>query len=173
MFPICGWPSLARPGEQSGTSILWRQERMRVAGTGPEASHIERSLRCRLPIIDFAHKTRVVGDPAVAAVLAALDMTAKGGGAAGLDRCHHLELAEAHVACVGGAPGGAMVAEDVRNLEPGTGHGGRPLKPAARASAPSAASIGRAGSSLPGWCWWRRGCRWRWCRAWRGRAGPG
>ena len=39
--------------------------------------------------------TAVVGDAAVAAVLARLDMAAEGGGAAGLDRRHHLQLAEA------------------------------------------------------------------------------
>jgi len=37
---------------------------------------------------------RVVGDPAVAAILAALDMAAKDGRAAVLDSRHHLELAK-------------------------------------------------------------------------------
>src|SRR5271165_1747709 len=43
----------------------------------------------------------VVGDAFVRAVLAALDVSAERGGAAGLDRRHDLQLAEAHMAGVG------------------------------------------------------------------------
>ena len=43
--------------------------------------------------------------------------------AAVLDRAHHLQLAEAHMAAVGFTPGGTVVAEDVRDLQSGTGHG--------------------------------------------------
>ena len=53
----------------------------------------------------------------MAAVLAGLDMTAKGGGAAVLDRRHHLQLGEAQVPCMGGAVGGAGSTEDVGDLE--------------------------------------------------------
>ena len=45
---------------------------------------------CRLTITKFAHKARVVGNPTVAAILTALDMTAEGGRAAVLDGRHHL-----------------------------------------------------------------------------------
>ena len=55
------------------------------------------------------------------AVLAALDVAAERGGAAGLDRPHDLELAEAHVAGVGLAPRRTMSAKDVGDLEAVTG----------------------------------------------------
>ena len=61
----------------------------------------------------------------MAAVLAALDMAAKGGCAASLDGRHDLELAEADVAGMGRAPGGPVSAKDVGDLERGT-HGGQP-----------------------------------------------
>jgi hypothetical protein len=59
----------------------------------------------------------VVGNPAVAAVLAALDMTAEGCRAALLDGRHHLELGEADVPSIGLAPGGSMAMEDVCDLQ--------------------------------------------------------
>ena len=55
----------------------------------------------------------------MAAVLAALDMTAESGGAAGLDGRHDLELAEAEVAGMGRPEGRAVSAEDVGDLEQG------------------------------------------------------
>jgi len=71
----------------------------------------------QLPITRSAHKAGVVGDAAVAAVLAGLDVTAKGCGAAVFDRGHHLHLAEAQMAGMGRAPGGAMTMEDVGDLQ--------------------------------------------------------
>jgi hypothetical protein len=64
----------------------------------------------------MAVATRVVGDPAVAAVFAALDMTAEGGRTAVLDGRHHLELAKAEMPGVGFAPDGPVAMEDVRDL---------------------------------------------------------
>ena len=61
----------------------------------------------------------VVGDAAVAAVLAAFDMAAERGRAAGLDRRHHLELGEAHMAGMRRSPGWSMTMEDVGDLERG------------------------------------------------------
>ena len=55
-------------------------------------------------------------------VLAARDMATERRRAAALDRTHDLELAKAHVAAVGIAPSGPVVAEDVRNLQSWTGH---------------------------------------------------
>jgi hypothetical protein len=59
----------------------------------------------------MAIATGVVGDPAVAAILAALDVAAERGRAAALDGRHHLELAEAQMPGIalpscsqGGAP---------------------------------------------------------------------
>jgi hypothetical protein len=82
----------------------------------------------QLPITGSAHKTTVVGDRGVCTVLAACDMPTESRGAAVLDGAHHLQLAEAHVASVGIAPGGSVVAEDVRDLESRTGHECRPLR---------------------------------------------
>jgi hypothetical protein len=42
--------------------------------------------------------------------------------AAALDRAHHLHLAEAHMTGVGATPGGAEVAEDIRDLQSWTRH---------------------------------------------------
>ena len=61
----------------------------------------------------------VVGDALVAAVRAGLEMTAKGGGAAVLDRRHDLELLQAQVPGLGGAVGGTGGPQDVGDLERG------------------------------------------------------
>ena len=55
-------------------------------------------------------------------VLAARDMAAERCRAAVLDRGHHLELAEAHMAGIGSAPCRSMAAEDIRDLQLRTGH---------------------------------------------------
>ena len=73
--------------------------------------------------------TAVVGDAAVAAVLARLDMAAEGRGAAGLDRRHHLQLAEAEMTGMGRAPGGAMAMEDVGDLQRRAAHRRRVRRP--------------------------------------------
>ena len=67
----------------------------------------------------------VVGDLAVRALLAARDMTAERRRAAALDRRHHLQLAEAHMAGVGSAPCRAVAAEDIRDLQSRTRHARR------------------------------------------------
>ncbi len=94
-----------------------------------ETDGILREAAHQLPITEFAHKAAVVGDAAVAAVLAALDVAAQGGGAAGLDGRHDLELGEADVTGMGRPPGGSVTAEDVGDLESGA-HGGQPPGPA-------------------------------------------
>ena len=68
----------------------------------------------------------VVGDAGVAAALAGLDVASERRGATGLDGRHHLELAEADVAGLGGAPGRTVPAEDVGDLQRGTRHRIRP-----------------------------------------------
>ena len=55
-------------------------------------------------------------------ILAARDMSAEPPSAAALDRTHHLQLIEAHMAAVGLAPSGAVVAEDVRDLQSWSNH---------------------------------------------------
>jgi hypothetical protein len=64
----------------------------------------------------------VVGDAGVAAVLAALDVSAQRGGATGLDGRHHLELGEVDVPGVHRPPGRSMPAEDVGDFQRGS-HG--------------------------------------------------
>jgi len=59
----------------------------------------------------------VVGDAQVSAGLAAFDMAAQRRRSAALDRRHDLELAEAHMAGVGGTPSRPAVAEDVPHLD--------------------------------------------------------
>src|SRR5215468_10838191 len=123
---------------------------------------------CRaLALGTMAVAARVVGNPAVAAILAALDMAAEGRRATLFDRRHHLELAEAHMPGIGSAPGGSMAMKDVCDLQPWPAHGRRAT---ARFSAflRSVARAGRAGWSPCGSSW-RRGCKGPWCRAWHGR----
>ena len=57
------------------------------------------------------------GRMAALAVLAARNVAAERRRAAALDCTHHLQLAEAHVPAVGVTPSGAVVAEDVRDLD--------------------------------------------------------
>src|SRR6266850_4592188 len=61
--------------------------------------------------------TGVVRDLRMAArrVLAARDMPAERRRAAALDRTHDLQLIEAHMAAIGLAPSGTVVAEDTRH----------------------------------------------------------
>ena len=64
----------------------------------------------------------VVGNGRVATVLAAHDMPAEDRRAAALDRRHHLQLLEAHMAGVGLTPRRAIAAEDIRDLQRRTRH---------------------------------------------------
>ena len=77
----------------------------------------------------------------MATVLAALDMGAEGGGAAGLDGRHDLELAKADVAGMGRAPGGPVSAEDVGDLERWSHRGQPPGLGASSMGAPGRAPI--------------------------------
>ena len=55
-------------------------------------------------------------------VLAARDVATERRRAAALDCAHHLQLVEARVATVGLAPGGTVLAEDVRDLQDRSNH---------------------------------------------------
>ena len=57
-------------------------------------------------------------------VLAARDMAAERRGAAALDGAHHFELPEADMAAVGFTPCGAVIAENIRDLQHWPGHSG-------------------------------------------------
>ena len=69
----------------------------------------------------------VVGDEGVRALLAARDMPAERRRAAALDRRHHLQLVEAHMAGIGLTPRRSMAAEDIRDLQRRTRHARRAL----------------------------------------------
>src|SRR5688572_23875150 len=86
-------------------------------------------------------------DLRVLAGVAANHISAQSCGAAGLDGRHHLELVKADMAGIGGAPCGAMIAEDVRDLQSGLRHGADPSSRTPRSSSPPAASACPAGSS--------------------------
>src|SRR5262249_28903909 len=89
--------------------------------------------------------------------------------AAVLDRAHHLQLSEAHMAAVGRTPSGPMVTEQVRDLQGRTGQGA-PTRPAIVALA---AAGNRAGSRPIAADGSRPACSAWWCPAWRARAEPG
>ena len=69
----------------------------------------------------------IVGDEGVRAILATQDMPAERRRAAALDRRHHLELFEAHMAGIGLTPCRTMRAEDIRELERRARHARRVL----------------------------------------------
>jgi hypothetical protein len=63
--------------------------------------------------------TAVVGDPQMSAVLTGLHVAAQRGGAALLDRRHHLELGKAQMPSMGGPVPWTRGAEDVGDLDRG------------------------------------------------------
>src|SRR5215472_7648964 len=129
---------------------------------------------CRraLALWAMAVATGVVGDAAVAAVLATLDMPTERGRAALLDRRHHLELAQAQMPGIGSAPVGPMASKNVCDLQLRAAHR-RSAKPRVAASRRSVVRAGRVGWLRPGSCYWRRGCKALWCQAWHGPAVSG
>ena len=68
----------------------------------------------------------IIGDGCVPAgvVLAARNMATERRGAAALDGTHHFQLPKADMAADGPAPSGAMVPEDIRDLQYWPGHAG-------------------------------------------------
>ena len=120
--PVCDRPSVAKPtGPRERT----------VMETRSAAIHRKMPASPRqLPITGSAHKAGVIGESRVGAVLAARNMPAECRRAATLDRRHHLELVEAHMAGIGLTPRRSEVA-DIRDFESGTDHGCR-LMPADR-----------------------------------------
>ena len=89
-----------RNGQQLGLALLHPRERLRALTLGA------------MPVA-----ATVIGDRRVRTVLTAHDMPAESRRAAALDRRHHLQLAEAHMASIGFTPSGPVVVEDV---EPNT-----------------------------------------------------
>src|ERR1700756_1814963 len=69
----------------------------------------------------------VVRDLRMAAhrVLAACEVPPERCRATTLDRIHHLQLPEAHMALIGLTPSGTVIAEDVRDLQSWSSHGRR------------------------------------------------
>ena len=70
----------------------------------------------------MAIATTVEGDHRMIAVLTTGDVATERCGTTALDRAHHLELAEAHMAGISKTPSGPMVAENIRDLQLWTGH---------------------------------------------------
>src|SRR5215468_1762124 len=68
---------------------------------------------------------------------------------------------------IGLAPGGAVVMEDVGDLEPRATHRRR-ASLRVSASPRSMMRAGRGGWLPPGSLYWRRGCTAPWCRVWHG-----
>src|SRR4029077_14406480 len=110
--------------------------------------------------------TRIVGNAAVAAIFAALDMPTESGRAALLDRRHHLERTQAHMPGIGSPPVGSMAMKDVCDLQPRAAHS-RPATPRVAACPASIVPAGRVGWLRSASSYWRRGCKAPWCRAWR------
>ena len=109
--PVCDWPTVAAPTGTEGRHVM-----------ESESATIHRKMRApprQLPITGFAHKTGVVGDLRVTAllVLAACDMAAELCRAAVLDRRHHLELLNADMAGIGLTPCRSVGAENIRDLQ--------------------------------------------------------
>ena len=123
LVPVCDRQSVAEPTEAQDRAVM---------ETKSATIHRKMPMPARqLPITGFAHKTAVVFDDRVRTAFAPRHMPAKRNCAAALDRAHDLHLVEADMAGVGAPPRRAMVAENVRNLQSGTGHGRGPFKPAA------------------------------------------
>src|SRR5271165_2422924 len=102
---VCDRPSVAEPTETQDRAVMESRS---------ATIHRKMPIPARqLTITNFAHKAGIVGHAFVRAVLAALDMAAERRGPAALDRRHDLQLAEAHMAGVGLAPGRPMGAKDV------------------------------------------------------------
>ena len=85
---------------------------------------------CTLTLGAVPVAAAVEGDHGVSArsVLAARNMPAERRCPAALDRTHHLHLATADVPLVGFTPRGAVIAENVRDLQSWTLHDPRPLR---------------------------------------------
>src|SRR6516165_3087064 len=126
----CG--DLGRQGEDH-MEIADRQQ-ISLARGKPVACHRA------LTLGTMAVATRVVGDPGVAAILAALDMAAESSRAATLDRRHRLELAEAHMPGIGLAPGRPVAMGDVCDLQPRAAQRPSDYAPVLSLSAVSSAS---------------------------------
>ena len=108
---VCDRPSVAEPTEAQDRAVM---------ETKGATIHRKMPMPARqLPITGSAHKARVVGDPEIAAVVAAIDMAAESRRPAVLDRRHDLELLQAQVPGLGGAVGGTGGPQDVGDLERG------------------------------------------------------
>ena len=118
------------------------------------------------PLPSTPHKTTVVSNLGVLATLATRDMPAKCCGTAALDGGHDFELSDANVAPVRLTPRGTVVAQDVRDLQRLTSHGGLNRLVV---SAPT--SDARAGSPRRAGCGWPPGCKEQWSPTSCARAG--
>jgi hypothetical protein len=105
--------------ECDGAERRWQGEDEMIVGNRQEFSFAFREpLSCRraLTLRTMTVAAGIVGDAFVRAVLAALDVSAERGSAAGFDRRHDFQLGEAHVTGVSLAPRRPMSAKDVGDL---------------------------------------------------------
>ncbi len=138
LVPVCYRPSVAESTEAQDRTVM---------ETKSATIHRKMPMPARqLPITGSAHKTAVVGDDFVGAVLAAREMSAESRGAAALDRRHHLQLLKAYVAGVGLAPCRSVVAENIRDFQNRPPHDRRGFMRAACCLQTSAGSGDPAGS---------------------------
>src|SRR2546423_1631339 len=121
---LVGDVSDGRRQREDHVEVGYRQELGLALG---EPSSCSRTLTLRaVPVA-----TAIVGNSRVGTVLAARNMAAEGCRAAALDRRHHLQLTEAHMAGVGLTPRQSMAAEDIRDLQCRARH---PRQPGGRIS---------------------------------------
>jgi hypothetical protein len=157
---------------------LWRQREHDV-----EVRHIQQlGLACLQPrarlrsltprTMPVAAATIANGGVTARRVGAARDVAAEVRRPAALDRAHYLELVVTEVALHGLTPSGAVIAEDVRDLQGWPGHGEPPITSASSSSVPTdradrAGSPSRATPCSP------RAHSVRSCRAWNVPEPPG
>jgi hypothetical protein len=108
-------PDRRRQGEDH--MVVLHRQQVGLAGGQPALGHRPLALGA------VAVAAGVVGDLGVPAVRALHAVAAERRRAAVLDGRHHLELAEAQVPGLRPAPSGAVVAEDVRDLQDWPRHG--------------------------------------------------
>src|SRR5271166_243258 len=106
---VCDRPSVAEPPETQDRAVMESRS---------ATIHRKMPIPARqLPITGSAHKTRIVGDARLAAILAALDMTAERRRSACLDRGHDLALVVGQPVALGSAKSVAVAAEKIRHLQ--------------------------------------------------------
>ena len=117
---VCDVGERRRQGEDD--MVVGHRQEIGLASLQPVACDGALALRA-MPVA-----AGIVGDACMVAVLALFHMAAERRGAAALDGAHRLQLAEADMAGIGHTPCRPVIAEDIRDLQSRTGHGGGALR---------------------------------------------